>query len=419
MNRRNIKIEWQVVGLWLLLALFGWMNIYAASVKDPGISIFNLEYNYGKQFLWLLVAGGLALVIALIDAKLTEFLSYAAYAVCILLLLLTLGLAREVNGARAWLDIGPFKLQAAEFAKIGTAMALARYMSRYTFSLKRSTDMAVVLGIIGLPMLLILLQPDAGSALVFLAFGLVLFREGLSPAVLVFGIAALVFGVLALILDKYYLVGSIVVLGGLSWWFIYRRRSVVAHLLAVTAFCTFTLSVDFVVRNVLKPHQSTRILALFNPYTDPLGTGWNITQSKIAIGSGGFLGKGFLQGTQTKFEFVPQQDTDFIFCTVGEEYGWVGSIILLVVLFLLIARVLHMAEHAKTKFARIYGYSVGSILFLHVAINIGMAIGIAPVIGIPLPFFSYGGSSMLGFTALLFILVNLHAHRVNILAGGR
>ncbi len=255
--------------------------------------------------------------------------------------------------------------------------------------------------------------------LVFSAFVLMLFREGLSPIWLILGFLAAVFAIMALLFPQPVVLGIVVGLALLSWLLLFKRRHWVPHLLLALCFAGIVLGVDLVMDHVLKPHQQTRVMALFNPATDPLGTGWNITQSKIAIGSGGFLGKGFLKGTQTKFDFVPEQDTDFIFCTIGEEYGWLGSTLLLGLFFAFLSRLLYLAETSRTKYARVYGYTVTCIFFVHIAINIGMAIGVMPVIGIPLPFFSYGGSSLIAFTVLLFILLNHHANRGNVLSTDR
>lgn len=419
MNRREIKVDWLIVGLYAFFVLFGWLNIYAASSHSLDTTIVDLNYNYGKQLLFILAASAVALVLVLLDTKVVEFFSYPIYALTLVLLVLVIVVGREVNGARAWIDIGAFKLQPAEFAKVGAALALASYMSRYNFNLKKLSQQAIIAALIVLPMLLILLQPDTGSALVFAAFVLPLYREGMSPALLVLGLMAGVIAVLALVLPPLWVIGLVVVLAVLSFWVLFRRRLLWLHALGAASYAGLVFSVDFLMTEVLKPHQRIRIRALFNPNTDPLGTGWNITQSKIAIGSGGWTGKGYLQGTQTKFDFVPQQDTDFIFCTVGEEWGWLGSTLLLVLYLVFLWRLLHLAENTRTRFGRIYGYAVVAIFFLHLAINVGMAIGVAPVIGIPLPFFSYGGSSLMGFTVLLFILVSFHANRSNILSNER
>lgn len=393
------------------------MNIYAASSPEGGPSMFSLSHNYGKQFLFILLAGAIGLVILLLDTRLLEFFSYGVFGVTCVLLVVVLVVGRTVNGAQGWIDVGMFKLQPAEFAKVGVAMAIARYGSRYNFSLKRITDRLVVLALLALPALLILLQPDLGSVLVFSAFLLVLFREGLSGLVLVVGGLLLVIGVAALLVPTPYLLATLAALGLISWWFVYKRTNTLTHLVLVGLFCGFSLSVDFIVSEVLKPHQQKRIVSLFDPARDPQGTGYNVIQSKIAIGSGGFFGKGFLQGTQTKFDFVPMQDTDFIFCTIGEEYGWLGSTVLLGLYFILLSRLLYLAEETRTRYGRILGYSVACILFVHLAINVGMALGLTPVVGIPLPFFSYGGSALISFTVLLALLLNHHANRVNVLVG--
>lgn len=417
--RRRRQVDGWVVGLFGVFILFGWLNIYAASAKDASLSIFNLEYNYGKQFIFLLIAAAVAGIVLLLDTKLTEFISYGVYFLTLLGLILVLLVGREVNGARGWLDLGPFKLQPAEFAKIGVVMALARYMSRYSFSLKRAKDRLVVAAIVGLPVALVLLQPDTGSALVYLSLVLMLYREGLSPMVLVGGVLFLAVGVSALLLPQYYVLTAIAVGGLFSWYYLYRKRAWLAHLFMVLVFSGFALSVDYGMQHVLKPHQQKRIVALFNPNSDPHGAGYNVIQSKIAVGSGGVLGKGFLQGTQTKFDFVPMQDTDFIFCTIGEEYGWMGSSTLLVLFFVLMARMLILSENTRTRYGRVLGYSVASIFFFHILVNVGMVLGLSPVIGIPLPFFSYGGSSLITFTILLFLLLNHHANHVNVLASER
>lgn len=423
MNRREIKLDWPTVLMWGFFVLFGWINVFAASVREQNVSvlsIFDISHSYGKQFIFILVAIGIAGTIMMLETKVLEFLSYTGYALTIILLLLVLVIGREINGARGWIDLGgPFKLQPAEFAKIGTAMAVAAYMSRWNFSFKKPAQLLGLATLIGAPAALIMLQPDAGSTLVFGAFVLMLFREGLSPVWLILGFLAVVFAVLALLFPQLIVIGIVLGLALLSWLFLFRRRHWGVHVLLALAFTGLVSSVDFVMHNVLKPHQRIRVLALFNPSTDPLGTGWNITQSKIAIGSGGFIGKGFLQGTQTKFNFVPMQDTDFIFCTIGEEYGWLGSIVLLGVFFAFLSRLLYLSESSRTKYARVYGYTAACIFFVHVVINIGMAIGVMPVIGIPLPFFSYGGSSLISFTILLFVLLNHHANRSSVLSGER
>jgi rod shape determining protein RodA len=417
--RREIKIDWITVVLYIVLVIWGWTNIYAASSHDESITILNIDFNFGKQFIFILVAAVFAVVLLTLDHKFIELLSYPAYAASILLLVAVLVLGREVNGSRSWIELGSFRLQPSEFAKLCTALGVTKYMARYNFSIGNLQQRMVVFGMIALPALLILIQGDTGSMLVFSAFFLMFFREGMAPIYLILAFLAVLFVVLALLVNKFIVIGIIIALTLISFGLLFRWRYLTLHLLLGALFCFQVFSVDFVVSRVLQPHQQHRMRTLFNPNNDPLGVGWNITQSKIAIGSGGIAGKGFMEGTQTKFDFVPQQDTDFIFCTVGEEYGWIGSMFLLGCFMLLLYQMLMMAENAKSRFARIYGYSITSIFFFHIAVNLGMTMGLMPVIGIPLPFFSYGGSSLISFTVMLFILLNFYANRVNILGTER
>jgi rod shape determining protein RodA len=283
-------------------------------------------------------------------------------------------------------------------------------MSRFNFSFKSWSNRLGVIGIIGLPMALTLLQKDTGTALVSFSFIFMFLREGLSPLYFILLTLVVVFAVMALVMHKLIVIAIIAFLAWLSYFFLFRSRHKIVHFIMAAALSGVVLSVDYVVNNILKPHQQSRIVALFNPEIDPLGVNWNTTQSKIAIGSGGVFGKGFLNGNRTKYHFVPQQGTDFIFCTIGEEYGWFGSVVLLVLFLVLLAQILFLAENARSPFARIFGYSVASILFFHIAINIAMTIGLAPVIGIPLPFLSYGGSSLISFTLMIFVLLNFYAN---------
>jgi rod shape determining protein RodA len=278
-------------------------------------------------------------------------------------------------------------------------------------------NQVILFAMIGIPMLIILAQKDTGTALVFSAFVLVFFREGMSPFLMIVGLAsAAIFVLTLLVQNELYLYGAIGVLLSIAILAGKKKFKRIALLtLGALALAGVIQSVDYVITDVLKPHQQNRIRALINPDADPLGYGWNVTQSKIAIGSGGFSGKGFLEGTQTKFDFVPEQSTDFIFCTIGEEHGWLGSVVVVGLFVTLLLRIVYLAERQKNRFARVYGYSVASIFFFHFAINIGMTIGLFPVIGIPLPFFSYGGSALWGFTILLFILLKLDAHRGQVL----
>jgi len=417
-NRKELSVDWLTVTIWALLVFAGWLNIYAASIdlKMEETSIFDFSLSYGKQFIWILIAVVIAFVIMILDTKLLEFLSIPLYIITLISCVAVMFLGREINGARAWFQIGSFGIQPSEFMKITTAMTLATYISRLNFNMENIWHRLTCLMIIFVPAGIVLLQNDTGSALVFIAFSLVLFREGLP---LIYLLAPTYFGLLALlalIVNEYVLIFCVLALVISSWFFVFKKKLWLAHIGVILISALAVFGTDLVINKVLEPHQRERIYALFNPNSDPLGNGWNITQSKIAIGSGGVFGKGYLKGTQTKFDFVPEQDTDFIFCTIGEEHGWVGSILLLGVWFFLFRRIIYLAEHSKSKYARIYGYGVFSVLFFHLTVNVGMTIGLLPVIGIPLPFFSYGGSSLFAFTILLFLLLNHYTYRVNILS---
>ena len=411
------KLDWLTIMLYALLVILGWLNIYAA-VYDEQLhsTIFDISLNSGKQLIWIGTSVLLIVAIMVIDFRFYNSFAYLFYGFVILLLIIVMLFGTEIAGAKAWFEIGPFRIQPAEFAKFSTALAVAKYLENSMVKLDKTKDLFILGGIIALPAVFILLQNDTGTALVFAAFVLVLYREGLSPIFLILGIAGIVIFVLTLMVDEVYLMISI---GVLTLLIIGIGKKTTKRIVTVVAGAVLVMSiifsVDYVVDNVLQPHQQNRIKALINPNADPLGYGWNVTQSKIAIGSGGLTGKGFLEGTQTKFDFVPEQSTDFIFCTIGEEHGWVGSLVLICLFVGLLLRVVFLAERQKSRFARAYGYAVVSILFFHFLVNIGMTIGLAPVIGIPLPFFSYGGSSLWSFTILLFILVKLDAHRMQML----
>ena len=372
-----------------------------------------MVFNWFKQLLWIGTAVLLVVVLLVVDYKAYDTLAYALYGAMIILLLITLFVARPIAGSRSWLELGPVRLQPAEFAKFTTALAASRFMASTNLRYQDWRDQLVLAGITLLPPLLIVASNESGQALVFGALLLAYFREGMSPLILLLLAAAGIVLLLALLVPKMWLLAAItgVLVGGL----VLNRRLLRHHFpLAVgmwLAVVGMVLGVDFFYNNVLQPHQRQRIEVLINPSSDPLGKGWNVTQSKIAIGSGGLLGKGFLQGTQTKFDFVPEQSTDFIFCTVGEEFGWLGSLTVLGLYLTLLCRIVYVAERQKSVFGRTYGYCVASVLFFHVAVNVGMTMGLAPVVGIPLPFFSYGGSSLWSFTVLLFTLLALDAYR--------
>ncbi len=420
MRRQEIisyKMDWVTVALYAAIVLLGWLNIYAVTYdQSADLSIYNLQINSGRQLLFIAGAAIIIMGILIIDMRFYETFAYVIYGFILFLLLLVPIIGKEVGGNKAWLGIGSFGVQPSEFAKFATALAVAKFIGSVGFKMDQMRNQAILFAMIGLPMLLILLQKDTGTALVFTVFTVVFFREGMSPMLIILGIAAAVIFILTLLINELYLYSAIgvilmsaIILGKKKW----KRISYLTA--GALIICSVIASVDYVVSNVLKPHQQNRVKALINPDADPLGFGWNVTQSKIAIGSGGLTGKGFLKGTQTKFDFVPEQSTDFIFCTIGEEHGWLGSLFTMSLFIALMLRVIFLAERQKNRFARVYGYSVACIFFFHFAINIGMTIGLFPVIGIPLPFFSYGGSGLWGFTVLLFILLKLDIHRSQVL----
>jgi rod shape determining protein RodA len=420
MSREGIityKMDWVSVALYAAIVIMGWLNIYAVTYDpESKISIFNLTINSGRQLLFIAGAFIIIMTILIIDMRFYETFAYIIFGLVLFLLLLVPIIGKEVGGNKAWLGIGSFGVQPSEFAKFATALAVAKYIGSVGFRMDNVRNQIVLFLLIGAPMVLILLQKDTGTALVFTAFTVVFFREGMSPFLIIAGIIAAIIFVLTLLVNEYYLftgVGVLLVVAILMGK--KKMKRIVLLTAAAIAVCGVIMSVDYIITDVLKPHQQNRIRALINPDADPLGFGWNVTQSKIAIGSGGFLGKGFLQGTQTKFNFVPEQSTDFIFCTIGEEHGWVGSLFVMALFMSLLLRVIFLAERQKNRFARVYGYSVACIFFFHFAVNIGMTIGLFPVIGIPLPFFSYGGSGLWGFTILLFILLKLDVHRMQVL----
>ncbi len=407
-------MDWVTILIYFLLVTLGWMNIYAAVYSpDNIVNIFSMDINSGKQLLWIGLSFILILIILIVDYKVYEHLAYPIYGAIILLLLVTLVIAKPIAGSRSWLDLGGgIRLQPAELAKFATALAISRYLGSVNLRQQKFKDQMVLAAITFVPPVIIILQNETGSALVFGAFILAFFREGMSPLILIIGGSAAAIFILTLLIPKLYLIIGITFLMGLAVWLDYRlmrRIKTMAAMLLLIVGMIF--SVDYFVNNILQPHQQNRIKALINPEADPLGFGWNVTQSKIAIGSGGFWGKGFLEGTQTKFDFVPEQSTDFIFCTIGEEHGWVGSTILIGIFILLLIRIVAIAERQRSVFGRTYGYCVASIIFFHFLVNVGMTIGLAPVVGIPLPLFSYGGSSLWSFTILLFILISLDANR--------
>nr|MBI1230237.1 rod shape-determining protein RodA [Cytophagales bacterium] len=411
------KIDWLTIGLYFMLVFLGWINIYAAVYDEQSPkSIFDLSINSGIQLVWIGTAVLLIVLILVADYRLFENLSLILYVFFVVLLILTPFIGKEINGQKAWFEIGAFRLQPAEFAKFATALALAKLMEANTFDLSKLRYQLRAVGIIGLPVVFIMLQPDFGSAMVYSAFFIVLFREGMPNRYYVFAITVLVLGILAILVENNLIAVGIIASCLLILFFVGKKnwQKLVTLLFVGGIMVGYVYSIDYVVAKLPLHHQN-RIMVLFDPDVDPLGVGWNVTQSKIAIGSGGLTGKGYLEGTQTKFDFVPEQHTDFIFCTLGEEFGWMGSFVVISLFITLLVRLIFLAERQKTRFSRVYGYGVVSILFFHFFINISMTVGLFPVIGIPLPFFSYGGSSLWAFTILLFIFIKLDSHRIQIL----
>lgn len=415
--------------LYVLLVIMGWLNIYAAVYNEEHQSIFDTTQKYGKQLIWIGGATIIAFAILLIDANFYTAFAYFFYGLLIAANILVVFFGREIKGSRSWFGVGGFGIQPAEFMKFAANLALAKFLSNQNLVVShrmrlrlgelirnyRSTFIALM--IIFVPLLIIkILQDETGLAIVFIAFIIVLYREGLSVNFLIFGILAAILFVLSLILQPLSLLITLGVIALSSFLFIKRNRvNLIIVVLVYLSATAVVLGTNYVYDH-LEPHQKVRIDVLLGRGTvDLKKEGYNVNQAKIAIGSGGFFGKGYLQGTQTKYDFVPEQDTDFIFCTVGEEWGFAGSTIVIFLELFLILRLIYLSERQRSDYSRIYGYGVAAVLFFHLAVNIGMTIGLMPVIGIPLPFFSYGGSSLWSFTILLFIFIKLDANRLLIL----
>lgn len=408
------KYDWLLLTIYMILVIFGWMNIYAVGYdKDAGTaSLFDFSTSAGKQLLWIGGVGVLFIASLFFDTQFYRSLAYVGYVLSIFLLASTLVWGVQVGGHSAWFQWGGTQLQPTEFVKLTCALAIARRLDNITARLTSWKTQVSVFLLILIPVILILLQGDVGSALVFSIFFIVFYREGFPIILLLLGIGIIgIFALSLLIPTTYLIIGSLGI--GIIWVGLNRRN--IKRILIVSCMTLATICLiegfGWVMQNLLKPHQQNRLRVLVNPHADPLGIGWNVMQSKIAIGSGGFWGKGFLNGTQTKYGFVPEQRKDFIFCTIGEEYGWIGSSLFISLFLGLILRILCLAERQRLRFARVYGYGVASVLFFHFLINVGMTIGLLPVIGIPLPFISYGGSSLWAFSMMLFVLLKLDAER--------
>lgn len=407
------NLDWITVLLYATLVIMGWMNIYSSSLPNDSIG-FDFTKEYGKQLIFICLTIPLITVILSVDAKVYEKYSFVFYGIGLLMLMGLFVFGKTVKGQTNWYSFGPFGLQPSEFVKTTTILLLAKFLSDAQVNLKNTKHQLIALAIMGAPIVLILLQPDAGSAMIFISLILVLNREGLPDWYLWTGFLAVLLFLSALFIKPFYILGLILLV--MIFHFLRMKRAYrnpLAYLIVFVLSSAFVLSVDFVYDNVLEPHQKDRINVLFDDNVDLKAEGYNLNQSMIAIGSGGWFGKGFLEGTQTKGGFVPEQHTDYIFTTVGEEWGFVGSSVVILLYVLLLFRIIYMAEYQKTKFSRIYGYSVATILFTHFFVNIAMLIKLFPTIGVPLPFFSYGGSSLWAFTILLFIFLKLDANKVN------
>jgi rod shape determining protein RodA len=471
--RFSKTLDWWIIGIFLIMIIFGWFNVYGASYDYTQLNFWSFSYRSGKQLIWIACALVIAGVILLIDGRIYEQLAYFFYGAMLFLLLITIFIAPNIKGSHSWLVFGPVSFQPAELAKLATALALSKYISKTGFSMSNRKDALTAIAMIMLPCMLIILQSETGSALVFFAFFLVLYREGMPGVFLLVASSIVVLFLIVIPLSEVPVYGNVGSLGFLlamifilcielgcllvygsdrkiagyiflaslglfaiaaflNIWFdikydkfaltavigssaylfgmyFYKRRKIFFWIpvFAIGATCV-SFSGDYFFDNILEPHQQVRIKVVLGMENDPKGVGYNVNQSKIAIGSGGFHGKGFLNGTQTKLKYVPEQDTDFIFCTIGEEYGFLGSAGVLLLYMFLLFRMIRIGEDQRDTFMRVYAYSIVSIILFHVLINVGMVLGLTPVIGIPLPFFSYGGSSLWSFTIMLFILLRLN-----------
>jgi rod shape determining protein RodA len=409
-------IDWITVTLFITLVLMGWLNIYSSSLSavTGDSTIFDLSQFYGKQLLYIALTFPLVLVILFVEGKFYEKYSSIIYTISVLSIAGLYIFGKSVKGQANWYSFGSFGLQPSEFAKAATALALSKYLSDVQVNLKLVKDQIVALAIVFFPMLLIA-GHDPGSALIYIVFLVVLYREGLPGWYLFSGFAAIILFILMLITNNPFIVIGIAAIALVFNYYRSRviERNIIASGIMLVLIAIFSFSVSFVFNNVFKQHHRDRFNILLGKQVDMKGIGYNIHQSEIAIGSGGWFGKGYLEGTQTKGGFVPEQHTDYIFTTVGEEWGFFGSIMVIGLFVTLVLRLIYLAERQKTKFSRIYGYSVAGILFIHFFVNIAMVVGIFPTIGIPLPFFSYGGSGLWGFTILLFIFLKMDANKVN------
>lgn len=409
-------IDWWLVVIFLVLVIMGWLNIYAAVYDESHGSIVDMHVKYGKQMAWILAALFLALIVLLIDGKFFSQFAYLIYILSLFLLVAVIFTGKEISGSKSWFQFAGIALQPGEFAKVGTALVLAKFLNRMETDIRKKKDLFAAMGLILLPALLIFLEHDTGSAIVFFSFIFVLYRAGLSEKLVIGFVLVPLLAVISLLINKFIILGLLLVIALFFFYYSRRKiRNIILIALVYLGTAGFVFSVDYGVNHILEPHQRVRVNVLIGKDIDLKGAGYNVNQSLIAIGSGGAFGKGFLQGTQTKYNFVPEQSTDFIFCTVGEEWGFAGSFIVIALFVALLIRIVLVAERQRSRFSRFYGYGVASIIFFHFMINIGMTLSLIPVIGIPLPFFSYGGSSLWAFTLLLFIFIRQDSYRYELL----
>lgn len=409
-----IKIDWITILLYLLLVTIGWINIYSASSPPADGDILDLSKPYGKQLVYIIFSVVIIVVIFAIESKFYERFSVVFYFISIVFLLGIFVFGKKISGATSWYAFGGFSLQPSEFAKVTTVMVLAKYLSDGQINMKNPQHLFTALLLIFVPALLVLIQPDAGSALVFLSLIVVLYLHSMSGWFIFIGLISILIFLMTLLLSVNWVIFVSAVFCVVSYFFIPRKKRMMGPLVALFILCsTLSYSVDFIFKNVFEQRHRDRFNIVLGLAEDKQGIGFNTYQSKIAIGSGGFWGKGYLEGTQTKGNFVPAQHTDYIFTTVGEEWGFLGSLIVIVLFVIFLLRLLFLTERQKTPFAKWYGYGLVTVLFIHFMVNIGMVIGLIPTIGIPLPFFSYGGSALWGFTLLLFIFLKLDGNRVN------
>ncbi|MDX1602262.1 MAG: rod shape-determining protein RodA [Salinimicrobium sediminis] len=414
MSKTISQFDWLSILIYFLLVIIGWVNIYSASLDDTATGIFDFSQIYGKQLLWIILSVFLIVILLSLESKFYERFSSIIYIFSLISILGLFFFGKTINGATSWYAFGGFSIQPAEFAKVATALALAKFISDIQTNMKNLGDQFKAFIIIALPALIILPQPDAGSAMVYAAFFFPLYREGLSGVYLIAGAIGVLVFVLTLVFGPVWVaLGSTAVVLFLYFFRKKKRPGAIAYLSILIVAVALSFSVDYIFQNIFEQRHRDRFNIVLGKEVDNRGIGYNTNQSEIAIGSGSWFGKGWTEGTQTKGNFVPEQHTDYIFSTVGEEWGFIGSSVVVFLFVFLMLRIIHLAERQKSQFNRVYGYSLAGILFIHFFVNIGMVIGIFPTVGIPLPFFSYGGSGLWGFTILLFIFIKLDAERMS------